>query len=109
VVDAAEDVSAWGGLLSSVTDLTVRTTARSTVIAAVDQFRDSAWIAHAACAGRGDVFFNNDPVAQATAQRLCSSCPVRSECLAAAQAVERRGFRFGVWGGLTAVEREQLR
>jgi WhiB family redox-sensing transcriptional regulator len=36
---------------------------------------------------------------------MCSTCPVRSECLEYAIAAEER---WGVWGGLTAPERERL-
>lgn len=40
------------------------------------------------------------------AKRICAGCPVTAECLEAALA---RDERFGVWGGLTERERDQLR
>jgi WhiB family transcriptional regulator, redox-sensing transcriptional regulator len=39
------------------------------------------------------------------AKSVCKGCPVRSECLAYAMG---RGERFGVWGGLTTTERNNL-
>ena len=39
------------------------------------------------------------------ARELCSICPVRAQCLAEAQA---RRERFGMWGGLTPIERRRI-
>lgn len=44
-------------------------------------------------------------VAQA-AKRICSTCPVQAECLG--YALEYRE-PYGIWGGLTAKERQHLR
>lgn len=40
------------------------------------------------------------------AKQVCATCPVRSDCLAWALDA---GEDFGIWGGLTAVERRPLR
>jgi WhiB family redox-sensing transcriptional regulator len=42
------------------------------------------------------------------AKRVCQTCPVRMECLKEAVAFEPPGERYGVWGGLSARERDQL-
>ena len=36
---------------------------------------------------------------------ICAACPVRSDCLQHALAINER---YGIWGGLTAPERNQL-
>lgn len=40
------------------------------------------------------------------AKAVCASCTVRAQCLD--QALER-GERYGIWGGLTDLERRHLR
>ena len=40
------------------------------------------------------------------AKRICAGCPVTGECLDAALA---RDERFGIWGGLSERERDELR
>ena len=45
-------------------------------------------------------------LAAAEARRLCGRCPVRAECLEAALSNDEE---FGVWGGVSAEERRQLR
>lgn len=67
------------------------------------------WQRDAACAGVGsDVFFpgkyESDLVKQA--QRICSGCPVRTECLS--WALERPEY-FGTWGGMSEHQRKKLR
>lgn len=60
------------------------------------------WTNQAACQGVDiDLFFDEDRTIEA--RRLCLSCPVRSSCLSAAQ---DRAEPCGIWGGLTATERE---
>jgi WhiB family transcriptional regulator, redox-sensing transcriptional regulator len=49
------------------------------------------------------VFLAQDDVAVAHAKSVCASCEVRLDCLALALST---GHREGVWGGLTAGERE---
>ena len=67
-----------------------------------------SWMDEAACHGIGDMFFaeSNDEQAHAyAAKRVCASCSVRLDCLQ--YALDRRE-RFGIWGGLTASERQRM-
>jgi WhiB family transcriptional regulator, redox-sensing transcriptional regulator len=65
------------------------------------------WTARASCIQTDPgIFFppHGDPATQA--RQICSSCPVRDDCLAyALDADERHGF----WGGLGPDERRHLR
>lgn len=45
------------------------------------------------------------PHASKPAKRICAACPVRMECL---EAAIERNERFGVWGGLSTPERDDL-
>jgi WhiB family redox-sensing transcriptional regulator len=75
---------------------------------------DADWPQHAACAGQqGSLFY--PPVRgerkaariarERQAKAVCASCTVRSDCLNTAIA---NGERYGIWGGLTDVERRRL-
>lgn len=68
------------------------------------------WRDRAACRGKGnEPFFTQRDFASAKA--VCAVCEVRDECLDAAMVWELWGrgrFRFGVWGGLTPLERTRL-
>jgi WhiB family redox-sensing transcriptional regulator len=64
------------------------------------------WQERGACrAGDPEAWFAANMTA-ATAQRLCTPCPVRAECLAWALDT---GEPYGVWGGVTAAERRRIR
>lgn len=68
-----------------------------------------SWWERAACRDLArDVFFpgENETHQYVEARRICAGCPVRDECLDDALAT---GERFGMRGGLTPREREQLR
>ena len=82
------------------------------------------WREHAACVGSGVDFFPQPPSKDGVhghrsadpeyrrkvnvAKAVCNGCPVKQECLDTA--MESTWFRdFGIRGGLTASEREQLR
>lgn len=52
-----------------------------------------------------DTWYSDDPRDVALAKSLCARCHIRAEC--AEYALEHE--RWGIWGGLTAAEREQLR
>lgn len=73
---------------------------------------DEEWRHAAACAGEEpDLFFPVGSTGPALAQikaakQVCARCPVRAECLAFA--LDTRQV-FGVWGGLSEDERDQLR
>jgi WhiB family transcriptional regulator, redox-sensing transcriptional regulator len=63
------------------------------------------WADRAACRGADvDVFFPQGP--SRAARTYCATCPVRVDCLAFAMA--RPDLR-GIWGGLTAAQRENRR
>jgi WhiB family redox-sensing transcriptional regulator len=68
-----------------------------------------AWTERALCAQADpDTWFpdEEDPELAAAAIRVCARCPVRGDCLAHALAI---GERHGIWGGLTARQRQHLR
>ncbi len=84
-------------------------TARSTVLDRLLGGQAPAWHRDAACRGQDtSVFFRDDRKGQArtAAATWCAGCPVREPCLQVAQAIPEQ---FGVFGGLTARERDQLR
>ncbi|MFF9197303.1 WhiB family transcriptional regulator [Streptomyces sp. NPDC014779] len=72
------------------------------------------WRESAACTGRDPDFMFPDPGnrrATEQAQALCLVCPVRQECLDAVMAAEGSAVaasRYGVFGGLTPLQRERL-
>lgn len=87
-----------------------------------DLIHRPAWMAHAACAGQPTSLWY-PPTALASQQRtrgvgqrvadqttravaICRGCPVRVHCAAHALANDET---FGVWGGLTERQREQIR
>jgi WhiB family transcriptional regulator, redox-sensing transcriptional regulator len=61
-----------------------------------------------------DLFFPSPEVAlagYAGVRRVCAACPVRTQCLDYAMAMEGNSDRFhrsGMWGGLTPGERAAL-
>ncbi|MEU8776767.1 WhiB family transcriptional regulator [Streptomyces sp. NPDC048606] len=71
------------------------------------------WQLLAACRGvDSSLFFHPEgergaarSAREASAKEVCMRCPVRSECAAHALAVREP---YGVWGGLTEDEREEL-
>ena len=65
------------------------------------------WTAAAACLDADPALFFPGRGGRATrAKRICAGCMVRVECLAAAFAGNEE---HGIWGGLAADERRQLR
>lgn len=61
------------------------------------------WQARAACAGDDpEAWFPEGNDSGGWARLVCSTCPVRSECLAHAVTYH---ITYGVWGGLTANQR----
>lgn len=64
------------------------------------------WQDEAACRQVGtDLFFPASGDTSARAKAICKDCPVRVKCLEYAL---RTGQTYGVWGGLTTQERNQL-
>jgi WhiB family transcriptional regulator, redox-sensing transcriptional regulator len=83
-------------------------------MSSLERIDEEHWRFRAACQGeRGALFYpplrpEKKAVRNAREQRakqVCATCDVRAECLD--QAV-RNGERYGVWGGLTDVERRKL-
>lgn len=64
------------------------------------------WMDGALCIEIGqDLFFPENPVDSQRARKVCGSCRVRAECLE--YALETRVH--GIWGGTTAVQRQNMR
>ena len=62
-----------------------------------------SWREHAACLGHDvAVFFPERGTSPEPGKAICATCPVRAECLAAAD-------DDGIWGGTTAAERKPRR
>ena len=78
-----------------------------------DDAGPDAWREEALCATTDpELFFMDSEGGSSyqTARRLCASCPVREACLDDAMAYEASaaGRRYGMYGGLTPKEREEL-
>ena len=66
-----------------------------------------AWQEQALCAQTDpEAFFPEKGGSTREAKKVCQSCPVRSECLDYALAMDER---FGIWGGLSERERRRLK
>ncbi|MEV4521442.1 WhiB family transcriptional regulator [Micromonospora tulbaghiae] len=67
-----------------------------------------AWHQQANCNGLGDAMFpeRGDNTAVARAKFICGRCDVRTECLNDAL---DRGDEWGIRGGLSGIERRNLR
>ncbi|MFJ1869933.1 WhiB family transcriptional regulator [Streptomyces chartreusis] len=71
--------------------------------------RDAAdWRLRAACRGQDTDLWFIDQGHYDDAKPICASCPVRAECLYDALAIERPHHRYGLWGGLTGLQRAEL-
>lgn len=75
------------------------------------------WRVQAACAAltpleAEPLFFGNNTAARAEGRRVCMACPVRTECLAAADEFEQgldASCAIGTWAGLSVTERRNRR
>lgn len=66
----------------------------------------ATWRRDAACLDEDpELFFAGDDASVAAAKQVCARCPVRSECLETALAVNEM---HGVWGGMAEGERRRL-
>lgn len=64
------------------------------------------WDERAACKGKPvSMFIDSD-----AGRYICRDCPVKAECLAEANQIERDTGRtvYGLWGGMDEVERHRL-
>lgn len=69
--------------------------------------RADDWMTAAHCRGVDpELFFPHKGESSAAAKEVCFGCPVRQECYDHALA---NGEHFGVWGGLTEMERKAIR
>ncbi len=64
------------------------------------------WLQQAACKGKTDPFFSKHMDDLVFARHLCAGCPVRDECFDYAMSDLNL---HGVWAGLSAEERRDLR
>lgn len=68
---------------------------------------DIEWQKLALCATTDpEAFFPEKGAGSKEAKKVCSSCEVKDECLDYAF---KNDERYGVWGGLSAYEREKLK
>lgn len=69
------------------------------------------WTRQANCIGYPiEVFFPRGNRTPEYAMQACSACPVRQQCLDEAMREEKRSYAtYGIRGGLTARQRDQLR
>ncbi|MCX4564503.1 WhiB family transcriptional regulator [Streptomyces phaeochromogenes] len=66
---------------------------------------NTGWVNQAACGSIDPEALFAEDLAQQTIKVLCTTCPVRIECLA--HALDNR-IDHGVWGGMTERERRML-
>jgi WhiB family redox-sensing transcriptional regulator len=66
---------------------------------------DLSWQADAACRGYDTEIFFRSGAPSWRALSLCRSCPVIADCYRYVEAIEKPGYRFGLWAGLTPHER----
>lgn len=74
---------------------------------ALDVEEELRWQDRALCAQTDpEAFFPEKGGSTREAKRVCTTCPVRDECLEYALANDER---FGIWGGLSERERRRLK
>ncbi|MFF3511568.1 WhiB family transcriptional regulator [Streptomyces sp. NPDC002573] len=66
------------------------------------------WRDRAACAGHDTAIWFTSNGQSTTAKQICGRCPVRAECLYDALKTEPSYHRYGMWGGLTAQQRNSI-
>lgn len=68
------------------------------------------WHLEALCAQADpEEWYPESRASNRAAKAICNDCPVRQECLDFAMATESSYLhRWGIWGGLTARDRENL-
>ena len=66
------------------------------------------WMLDAECTRHQPEIFYPEPAGRSVneAKRICSDCTVRAQCLA--YALDHGEVYFGVWGGLSAKERQRI-
>lgn len=66
----------------------------------------ATWSDHGLCGQADPEEWFPEPGIRTIAKTICARCPVRYPCLLAALA---RNERWGIWGGMTTGERDDLR
>jgi WhiB family redox-sensing transcriptional regulator len=67
---------------------------------------EESWRAFAACRNADpSIFFPSSDLFSNRAKLICSTCPVKEQCLAWAVATSQRD---GIWGGKTPKERRRI-
>lgn len=67
------------------------------------------WFEDTACQDEDrDLFLRAQGKAAVHAKRICEQCPSKDVCLVYGMSLERQGLRYGIYGGMTATERDQL-
>ncbi len=64
-----------------------------------------SWLDRAACRSVGEVFYRTEEEDVVRAKAICNTCGVKGECLTYALSHRER---YGVWGGMTPDEREEI-
>ena len=78
----------------------------SELILQVPITEERPWLVFGACRQIGpDLFFPQTKAEEDEALRVCSTCPVREECLDYALGARET---YGVWGGTTEKQRRRL-
>ena len=67
--------------------------------------KDTSWVSLATCRTVGVDFYSEEKEDILMAKIICTDCPVREKCLE--EALTRKEG-FGVWGGLTPMERTMM-
>jgi WhiB family redox-sensing transcriptional regulator len=73
---------------------------------------DNDWVSQAVCKGVPNatkIFFLERGMNSNAAKKICGTCPVTSECLEYALSFNLHEDSFGIFGGMTPQEREDLR
>ena len=70
------------------------------------QFERADWQEHAACRGQAKKFYPDEGGYTNEVFAVCAVCPVKDECLRYAL---KNDERFGVWGGLSPLQRQRLK
>jgi WhiB family redox-sensing transcriptional regulator len=72
--------------------------------------KNSEWRSRAACLGMPtDMFFLKRGDSSKEAKEICSSCPVKTECLDEAVHINPIYDTYGIYGGKSSRERNKIR
>lgn len=70
-------------------------------------FQPDPRLAGAPCAGKSKLFYPEGR-GSCEAKAICRECPIKNPCLEVAlETDETYGYRWGIWAGMTATERDR--